>query len=249
VTAIDLNADLGEGIGDDAALLQVVTSANVACGFHAGDPATMQSVCRLAVIHGVIVGAQVSYRDREGFGRRFINVDPDELTADVLYQLGALDAVARHCGSRISYLKPHGALYNRAVNDELHAAAVVAAVQDYDQRLPVVGLPNSRLLALADAAGLPQVPEAFVDRAYTADGTLVPRSESDAVLTDPDDVVAQAVRIAMSGQVVAVDGTVVPVSARSLCVHSDTPGALGLAIRVREALVMSGVTIAPFVTA
>jgi 5-oxoprolinase (ATP-hydrolysing) subunit A len=249
VTAIDLNADLGEGIGDDAALLQVVTSANVACGFHAGDPATMQSVCRLAVIHGVIVGAQVSYRDREGFGRRFINVDPDELTADVLYQLGALDAIARHCGSRVSYLKPHGALYNRAVNDELHAAAVVAAVQDYDQRLPVVGLPNSRLLALADAAGLPQVPEAFVDRAYTADGTLVPRSESDAVLTDPDDVVAQAVRIAMSGQVVAVDGTVVPVSARSLCVHSDTPGALALAIRVREALVMSGVTIAPFVTA
>jgi 5-oxoprolinase (ATP-hydrolysing) subunit A len=249
VTAIDLNADLGEGIGDDAALLQVVTSANVACGFHAGDPATMQSVCRLAVIHGVIVGAQVSYRDRAGFGRRFINVDPDELTADVLYQLGALDAIARHCGSRVSYLRPHGALYNRAVNDELHAAAVVAAVQDYDQRLPVVGLPNSRLLALADAAGLPQVPEAFVDRAYTADGTLVPRSESDAVLTDPDDVVAQAVRIAMSGQVVAVDGTVVPVSARSLCVHSDTPGALALAIRVREALVMSGVTIAPFVTA
>jgi 5-oxoprolinase (ATP-hydrolysing) subunit A len=249
VTAIDLNADLGEGIGDDAALLQVVTSANVACGFHAGDPATMQSVCRLAVIHGVIVGAQVSYRDREGFGRRFINVDPDELTADVLYQLGALNAIARHCGSRVSYLRPHGALYNRAVNDELHAAAVVAAVQDYDQRLPVVGLPNSRLLALADAAGLPQVPEAFVDRAYTADGTLVPRSESDAVLTDPDDVVAQAVRIAMSGQVVAVDGTVVPVSARSLCVHSDTPGALALAIRVREALVMSGVTIAPFVTA
>jgi 5-oxoprolinase (ATP-hydrolysing) subunit A len=249
VTAIDLNADLGEGTGDDSALLQVVTSANVACGFHAGDPATMQSVCRLAVIHGVIVGAQVSYRDREGFGRRFINVDPDELTADVLYQLGALDAIARHCGSRVSYLRPHGALYNRAVNDELHAAAVVAAVQDYDQRLPVVGLPNSRLLALADAAGLPQVPEAFVDRAYTADGTLVPRSESDAVLTDPDDVVAQAVRIAMSGQVVAVDGTVVPVSARSLCVHSDTPGALALAIRVREALVMSGVTIAPFVTA
>jgi 5-oxoprolinase (ATP-hydrolysing) subunit A len=249
VTAIDLNADLGEGIGDDAALLQVVTSANVACGFHAGDPATMQSVCRLAVIHGVIVGAQVSYRDREGFGRRIINVDPDELTADVLYQLGALNAIARHCGSRVSYLRPHGALYNRAVNDELHAAAVVAAVQDYDQRLPVVGLPNSRLLALADAAGLPQVPEAFVDRAYTADGTLVPRSESDAVLTDPDDVVAQAVRIAMSGQVVAVDGTVVPVSARSLCVHSDTPGALALAIRVREALVMSGVTIAPFVTA
>jgi 5-oxoprolinase (ATP-hydrolysing) subunit A len=249
VTAIDLNADLGEGIGDDAALLQVVTSANVACGFHAGDPATMQSVCRLAVIHGVTVGAQVSYRDREGFGRRLINVGPDELTADVLYQLGALDAVARHCGTRVAYLKPHGALYNRAVNDELHAAAVVAAVQDYDQRLPVVGLPNSRLLALADAAGLPQVPEAFVDRAYTAEGTLVPRSQPDAVLTDPDEVVAQAVRIAVSGQVVAVDGTVVPVSARSLCVHSDTPGALALAIRVREALVVSGVTIAPFVPA
>jgi 5-oxoprolinase (ATP-hydrolysing) subunit A len=249
MTTIDLNADLGEGIGDDAGLLQVVTSANVACGFHAGDPATMQSVCRLAVTHRVAVGAQVSYRDREGFGRRFINVDPDELTADVLYQLGALDAVARHCGTRVAYLKPHGALYNRAVNDELHAAAVVAAVQDYDQKLHVLGLPNSRLLALADAAGLPQVPEAFVDRAYTAAGTLVPRGEPGAVLTDPDEVVAQAVRMAVSGQVVAVDGTVVPVSARSLCVHSDTPGALALAIRVREALVMSGVTIAPFVTA
>jgi UPF0271 protein len=249
MTTIDLNADLGEGIGDDAGLLQVVTSANVACGFHAGDPATMQSVCRLAGTNGVAVGAQVSYRDREGFGRRFINVDPDELIADVLYQLAALDAIARHCGTRVTYLKPHGALYNRAVNDELHAAAVVAAVQDYDQKLPVLGLPNSRLLALADAAGLPQVPEAFVDRAYTAEGTLVPRGEPDAVLTDPDDVVAQAVRIAVSGEVVAVDGTVVPVSARSLCVHSDTPGALALATRVREALVMSGVTIAPFVTA
>jgi UPF0271 protein len=249
MTTIDLNADLGEGIGDDAGLLQVVTSANVACGFHAGDPATMQSVCRLAGTNGVAVGAQVSYRDREGFGRRFINVDHDELTADVLYQLAALDAIARHCGTRVTYLKPHGALYNRAVNDELHAAAVVAAVQDYDQRLPVLGLPNSRLLALADAAGLPQVPEAFVDRAYTAEGTLVPRAEPDAVLTDPDDVVAQAVRIAVSGEVVAVDGTVVPVSARSLCVHSDTPGALALATRVREALIMSGVTIAPFVTA
>jgi 5-oxoprolinase (ATP-hydrolysing) subunit A len=249
MTTIDLNADLGEGIGDDAGLLQVVTSANVACGFHAGDPATMQSVCRLAGTNGVAVGAQVSYRDREGFGRRFINVDPDELTADVLYQLAALDAIARHCGTRVTYVKPHGALYNRTVNDELHAAAVVAAVQDYDQKLPVLGLPNSRLLALADAAGLPQVPEAFVDRAYTAEGTLVPRAEPDAVLTDPDDVVAQAVRIAVSGEVVAVDGTVVPVSARSLCVHSDTPGALALATRVREALIMSGVTIAPFVTA
>jgi UPF0271 protein len=249
MTTIDLNADLGEGIGDDAGLLHVVTSANVACGFHAGDPATMQSVCRLAGTNGVAVGAQVSYRDREGFGRRFINVDPDELTADVLYQLAALDAIARHCGTRVTYVKPHGALYNRTVNDELHAAAVVAAVQDYDQKLPVLGLPNSRLLALADAAGLPQVPEAFVDRAYTAEGTLVPRAEPDAVLTDPDDVVAQAVRIAVSGEVVAVDGTVVPVSARSLCVHSDTPGALALATRVREALIMSGVTIAPFVTA
>lgn len=246
MTTIDLNADLGEGIGDDAGLLQVVTSANVACGFHAGDPATMQSVCRLAVTNGVAVGAQVSYRDREGFGRRFINVDPDELTADVLYQLGALDAVAHHCGTRVAYVKPHGALYNRAVTDELHAAAVIAAVQDYDEKLPVLGLPNSRLLALAEAAGLPRVLEAFADRAYRPDGTLVPRSEPDAVLTDPDEVVAQAVRIAVAGEVLAVDGTVVPVSARSLCMHGDTPGALALAIRVREALVVAGVTIAPF---
>jgi 5-oxoprolinase (ATP-hydrolysing) subunit A len=247
VTTVDLNADVGEGVGDDEGLLGVVTSANVACGFHAGDPATMQSVCRVAVAHGVAVGAQVSYRDREGFGRRFIDVGTDELTADVLYQVGALDAVARHCGTQVAYVKPHGALYNAVVTDELQAAAVVAAIQDYNDRLPVLGLPGSRLLDLADAAGLPQVNEAFADRAYTPAGTLVPRTQPAAVLTDPDTVVAQAVRIATAGEVVAADGTIVKVTAQSMCVHGDTPGALTLALRLREALVTAGVTIAPFV--
>jgi 5-oxoprolinase (ATP-hydrolysing) subunit A len=249
MTTIDLNADVGEGVGDDEGLLAVITSANLACGFHAGDAPTMQSVCRLAVARGVTVGAQVSYHDREGFGRRFINVEPDALTADVLYQLGALDAVARHCGTRVAYVKPHGALYNAVVTHELHAAAVIAAVQDYSETLPVLGLPDSRLLNLAEEGGLPAVPEAFADRAYTAIGTLVPRTEPGAVLTDPDAVVAQAVRIAIAGEVVAVDGAVIPVAARSLCVHGDTPGALSLATRVREALVTAGVTIVPFATA
>ena len=247
---IDLNSDLAEGfgiwqLGDDEALLGVVTSANVACGFHAGDPATMWRVCEVAAERGVVIGAQVSYRDMPGFGRRFIDAAPGELAADVLYQIGALDAFARAAGTRVGYVKPHGALYNTTVHHEVQADAVVRAVRAFGT-LPVLGLPGSKLLAAAEAAGLPCVLEAFADRGYTPQGTLVPRSEPNALLTDTDQVVERALRLARHGEIVAVDGTVLPSSARSLCLHGDTPGAVQHARAVRAALESAGVDITPF---
>jgi lactam utilization protein B len=336
---IDLNADLGEGFGrwrltDDEALLSVVTSANVACGFHAGDPATMRRVCERAAERGVRIGAQVSYRDLAGFGRRSMDVPADELAAEIAYQIGALEVFARAAGSRVGYVKPHGALYNRVVWDEEQAAAVVAGVRlagagtsraagdqgtadggaDHGDRslsgrggdgpsglrddgtgapdgsgfralpgqptdtephgraglpdgtgsdpdagaairarglpvlgLPVLGLPGSRLLALAAEAGLPTVTEAFADRAYTAEGTLVPRTRPGAVVTDPAAVVARSVRMAGSGLVTADTGQDIVVAARSLCLHGDTPGAAELARRVRAGLAAAGIRIEAFV--
>ncbi|NAZ85807.1 5-oxoprolinase subunit PxpA [Kineococcus sp. T90] len=248
---MDLNSDLGESfsrwtLGDDEALLEVVTSANVACGFHAGDPTVLRRTCDLAAARGVVVGAQVGYRDLPGFGRRFIDVDPAELVDDVLYQLGALEAFARVAGTRVAYVKPHGALYNAVVHHEAQAAAVVEAVRRYDPALPLLGLPGSRSLELAAAAGLRTVAEAFADRAYTPAGTLVPRSQPGAVLHDPEEVARRCVRLATAGEVVAVDGAVVPVAAESICVHGDTPGAVGIARRVRAALQDAGVPVAPF---
>ena len=249
--SIDLNADLGEGFGrwtltDDEALLSVVTSANVACGFHAGDPSTMRRVCDLAAERGVRIGAQVSYRDLMGFGRRAMDVPPDELAHEVAYQIGALEVFARAAGSRVSYVKPHGALYNRTVGDEEQAAAVVAGVRLAGGGLPLLGLPGSRLLASAERAGLPAVPEAFADRAYTRHGTLVPRREPGAVLHDPEAAVARSVRIARDRSVTSVDGTPVDVRARSLCLHGDTPGAAELAARVRRELEAAGVEVRAF---
>jgi UPF0271 protein len=249
--AIDLNADLGEGfgvwrLGDDDALLGIVTSANVACGFHAGDPSTMGRVCTRAAQTGVAVGAQVSYRDLAGFGRRFIDIEPADLTDDVLYQLGALDGIARVSGTRVSYVKPHGALYNAIVHHEGQAVAVVEAVGRYDPNLPVLGLPGSAFLRIAEKEGLRTVAEAFVDRGYTASGTLVPRREPGALLHDPAEVAERMVRLVERGEIVAVDGTVVPVRAESLCVHGDSPGAVDMAQSVRHALAGSGVEIAPF---
>jgi UPF0271 protein len=250
---VDLNADLGEGfgvwrLGDDDALLGVVTSANVACGFHAGDPSTMRRVCTRAVDAGVAIGAQVSYRDLAGFGRRFLDVEPAELADDVLYQLAALDGVARAGGGRVRYVKPHGALYNAVVTHEAQAAAVVAAVRDYDPSLPVLGLPGSAFLAVAAAAGLRTVPEGFADRGYTPDGTLVPRREPGALVDDPAAVAARAVRMAVEGVVEAVDGTVVQVAVESVCVHGDTAGAVALARAVRTALTDAGLGLRPFAT-
>ncbi|MFD7033190.1 LamB/YcsF family protein [Streptomyces sp. NPDC059917] len=251
---VDLNADLGEGFGrwtltDDEALLSVVTSANVACGFHAGDPSIMRRVCELAAERGVRIGAQVSYRDLAGFGRRAMEVPSAELAAEVAYQIGALEVFARAAGSRVSYVKPHGALYNRTVHDAAQAAAVVEGVRlatGPGGPLPVLGLPGSLLLAAAAEAGLVAVPEAFADRAYAPGGTLVPRDRPGAVLASAGAVVAQALAVATEGAVTAVDGSPVAVPARSLCLHGDTPGAAALAARVREALGGAGVRVEPF---
>ncbi|MCX4573653.1 LamB/YcsF family protein [Streptomyces sp. NBC_01571] len=252
MSPIDLNADLGEGFGrwrltDDEQLLSVVTSANVACGFHAGDAVTMRRVCELAAERGVRIGAQVSYRDLAGFGRRAMDVPPDELTAEVAYQIGALEVFARAAGARVAYVKPHGALYNRVVHDEEQAAAVVDGVLLADAGLPVLGLPSSRFLKLAERAGLPTVTEAFADRAYTPEGTLVPRTREGGVITDTEEVVERSLGLARFGTVTSHTGERVPVRARSLCLHGDTPGAVELARRVRARLESSGVHVEAFV--
>jgi UPF0271 protein len=241
-----LNADLAEGfgqwrLGDDDALLEVVTSANVACGFHAGDPSLMRRVCAVAADRGVAIGAQVSYRDLAGFGRRRIDYEPDELRDDVLYQIGALSAFGR-----VRYVKPHGALYNTAAVDEGQASAVVAAVVDFAPDLPVLCQPGSVLARVAGAAGLTVVGEGFADRGYRADGRLVPRSAPGALVHDPAAVAERAVRMAVDGSVVAVDGTAVSVPVRSICLHGDTTGAVTLARSVRAALAEAGLELRSF---
>jgi 5-oxoprolinase (ATP-hydrolysing) subunit A len=248
---MDLNADLGEdfrlrGLDLDLGLLDVVTSGNVACGFHAGDPTRMRLVCEAAAARDVAIGAQVSYRDLVGFGRRFIDYDIGELRDDLLYQIGALDAFARRAGTRVGYVKPHGALYNRTVTDRRQAGAVVAAVADYARSLPVLGLPGSLLLEVAAERGLPTVPEGFADRAYLPSGELVPRGEPGAVLSDPAEISARAVRMATDRVVVAVDGTAVSCPVESMCVHGDTPGAVAIAGAVRDAITAAGIAVAPF---
>jgi 5-oxoprolinase (ATP-hydrolysing) subunit A len=254
VSSIDLNADLGEGFGrwtlaDDEALLGLVTSANVACGFHAGDASTMRAVVHGAVAREVRVGAHVSYRDLAGFGRRFLDVAPAELADDVVYQLAALDGFARLAGDRVRYVKPHGALYNAVVHHERQARAVVEAVRAYDPSLALVGLPGSAVLRLAAEAGLPTVHEAFADRGYLPTGELVPRGQPGAVVHDEAQVAARVVELVTTGTVVAVDGTRVTVDAGSVCVHSDTPGAVSLLTSVRRALEEHGVAVQPFVGA
>ncbi|RKS68676.1 UPF0271 protein [Actinomadura pelletieri DSM 43383] len=249
MAVIDINADLGEGfgvweLGDDLALLEVITSANVACGFHAGDPSIMRRVCAAAVERGVTIGAQVSYRDLAGFGRREIDVPAPELTAEVLYQLAALDGLARVEGGRVAYVKPHGALYNRVVRDTVQAGAVAEAVREYDPSLPLLTLADSALRGVAD--GLTVVTECFADRAYTPSGRLVSRREQGAVIHDRDTVARRAVQMATQGTVRAVDGGEVVLNARSMCVHGDTPGAVDLARSVRSALTEAGVVLESF---
>ena len=249
--SVDLNSDLGEGfgawtLGDDDAMLELVTSANIACGFHAGDPTTLLATCESAAARGVRIGAQVGYRDLAGFGRRFIDVSPKDLTADVIYQIGALDGLARVAGSRVTYVKPHGALYNAIVHHRRQARAVVAAVVAYDSSLPVLGLPGSVFLEEAREAGLDVVAEAFADRAYTAEGTLVPRTESGAVLQDPTLVAERVRRMVVDGELDAVDGSTLKVSAASVCVHGDSPAAVDMAVAIRALLESSDVEITPF---
>ena len=251
MVAIDVNSDLGESygvwrLGDDEAMLDLVTSANVACGFHAGDPSVLRAACVQAVERDVAIGAQVSYPDLLGFGRRHLHMAEHELRDAVLYQLGALDAFAQVAGAEIAYVKPHGALYHAASTEPAFARAVVDAAAEYDPSLAILGLPESELLSAAERAGLEAIGEAFADRAYRRDGGLVPRNEAGSVLTDPDEVAERAVRIAVDSEIVAVDGTVVSVRARSICVHSDTPGAVGLARSVRSALDAAGVGVHRF---
>ncbi|MDV7082586.1 LamB/YcsF family protein [Rhodococcus sp. IEGM 248] len=249
---IDLNSDLGESygawtLGDDLAMLKLVTSANVACGFHAGDPATLLSTCSAASELTVRIGAQVGYHDLAGFGRRFIDIVPRDLTADVVYQIGALDGLAQVSGSAVAYVKPHGALYNAIVHHREQARAVVAAVRAYDETLPVLGLPGSVFLEEAEKAGLRTVTEAFADRAYTPEGTLVPRTTDGSVLHDPAVVAERVRRLVVDHTLEAVDGTVLTVTAESVCVHGDTPAAVEMATAIRSLLDTEGITVEPFV--
>ncbi|MFM2078367.1 MAG: hypothetical protein RJA49_2257 [Actinomycetota bacterium] len=237
---IDLNSDVGEGYGawaggPDELLVPLLTSANVACGFHAGDPGTMRRTCELAVANDCVIGAQVSYPDLAGFGRRFVDMQAEDLRDAVLYQLGALDAFAGLLDTEVQYVKPHGALYNAIVHHEVQARAVAEAVGEYDPDLPVLGLPGSAIEAACAVAGLRFVPEGFADRAYTAEGTLVPRTQPDALLSDPDAAAAQALSLVGRG-------------VQSICIHSDTPGAPDLLVAVVEALGTAGWEPRPFVT-
>lgn len=248
---IDLNSDLGESfgawtMGDDDAMLALVTSANVACGFHAGDASTMRATCTTAAERGVAVGAHVSYRDLAGFGRRTMDVPPRELHDEVLYQLAALAGIARVAGARVRYVKPHGALYNRIVADEGQAEAVATAVASFDADLAILGLADTAIARAAADAGLRFVREAFVDRGYRADGTLVPRGEPGAILSGDGVIAERAVRLVREGRVRAADGTDIDVQVDSLCVHGDTPGAVGMARAVRAALADAGIAVRAF---
>lgn len=251
---IDLNADLGESfgvwrLGDDEALLDVVSSANVACGFHAGDPTTLRSTVAAAAHRGVRVGAQVSYRDLAGFGRRFLDMDSADLAADVLYQLGAVDAMCRAAGTTVSYLRPHGALYHAIARDHAQASAVVEAAVAFDPELTVLAMPGAVVLDLAREAGLATATEAFVDRAYAPDGSLVPRGTTGAVLTDVDQATERILDLVSTGELTAVDGTRLPLQVDSICTHGDSPHAVAMARAVRAALTEAGHRIAPFAPA
>ncbi|MBV1853324.1 LamB/YcsF family protein [Catellatospora tritici] len=243
---MDLNADLGEGfgrwqLGDDEALLDVVTSANVACGFHAGDAETMRRSCAYAARRDVAVGAQVGYRDLAGFGRRFIEYDLNQLRDELIYQVGALQALAAVEGARVRYLKPHGALYHAVA----HVDAIVEAAQATG--LPVLCAPASPLATAAGDAVVPTYAEGFADRAYRADGTLLPRGKAGAVITDQEEVVARALLMVVDQRVIALDGTVLPHAVDSICLHGDTPGAVVLARAVRAALENAEVPLTPFI--
>lgn len=252
MTTIDLNSDLGEGygawkMGDDPAMLEIVSSANIACGFHAGDPLGILATVKQAATRGVAVGAHVSYPDRVGFGRRPMDVTSAELTADVIYQIGALQGLAAAAGTRVAYVKPHGALYNTIANDARQADAVIAGIQEIDPGLILMGLAGAPILQRAQDAGLATVAEAFGDRAYTPDGQLVSRREKGAVLHDPEAVAARMVRLATEGVIEAIDGSALNLSADSICVHGDSAGAVDMARRIREELIAAGVTVTTFV--
>ncbi len=248
---IDLNSDLGEHygpwrMGDDESMLETVTSANIACGFHAGDPKTALATVTTASARGVAVGAHVAYPDLVGFGRRPMTLPADELEADIIYQIGALQAIAHAAGTRVSYVKPHGALYNSIAFNEAEAATVISAIKRVSPELALVCLAGSPLVEQARAAGLRAVPEAFADRAYEPSGALVSRAEPGAVMHDPELVAERMLRLVQHGTLAARDGSTVAVEAESICVHGDSPDAVDMARAVRARLLNAGVELAAF---
>lgn len=251
MATIDLNSDVGEAfgpwpMGDDEGMLGLVSSANIACGFHAGDPRAMGATTRLAAQHGVAVGAHVGYRDLAGFGRRAMDVASEDLIPEIIYQIGALQAIARAADTAVSYVKPHGALYNTIVHDARQARDVATAIAEVDDSLVLLGLPGSHGLLEAERAGLPTAVEAFADRAYTPEGTLVSRRQAGAVLTDPTEVARRMLQLVERGTLQSIDGTEVAIRANSICVHGDSPGAVAMAQRVHEELRGAGVEISAF---
>jgi UPF0271 protein len=247
---IDINSDTGESfgaytIGRDAGLFRSITSANVAAGFHAGDPSVLRATIRLAKANGVAVGAHPGFPDLVGFGRRELNVTPQEAEDFVLYQIAAVAGVAAAVGVRLQHVKPHGALFNMAVRNKELAAAIAGAVAAFDKTLILFGLPGSEILNAGRAAGLRVAAEVFADRAYEPDGSLASRRKPNSVIHDPDAVVARAVRMVKERTVVAIDGSVVPLEADTICVHGDTPGSDDLAAKIRAGFESAGVAVRP----
>lgn len=247
---LDLNADMGESygvysIGQDEGLMPYITSANIACGLHGGDPTVMAHAVSLAKMHGVAIGAHPGYPDLAGFGRRVLKMSENEIEAMMLYQIGALEAFARAQGTRLAHVKPHGALYNLAVGDMLTARAIARAVTRFDSNLILVGLANSRLVEAATEFGLTPAREGFLDRAYKSDGTLLPRTEVGAVLATPARAVQVAIQLVREGTVRTVEGQLLRLEVDTLCVHGDTPYAVEIARAVHEALSAEGVEVGP----
>ena len=238
---VDLNADLGEGAPDDAELLALVSSANIACGWHAGDARLMQATVTAALARGVAIGAHPSYPDRENFGRSEMQLTPADVQADLIYQIGALDALVKSQGGRLHHVKPHGALYNQAARDASLADAIACAVRAVDPRLALYGLAGSELLRAAERAGLRAVAEVFADRGYRADGSLVPRSQPGAFVEDTTQAVARTLLMVSDGVVQAVTGEIVPLRAQTICLHGDGPHALAFARAIHQALTQAGV--------
>jgi UPF0271 protein len=241
---IDLNADVGEGCGQDAALMPLISSANIACGGHAGDAESMREAVALAIEHSVAIGAHPSFPDREHFGRLDMQLSAHELHECIVAQIGSLAAVARSAGTRLRHVKPHGALYNMAARDEAVAETVVNAIRAVDPVLMLFGLAGSALLAVAERLGVRAISETFADRGYRADGSLQPRNEPGSVIHDANAVAARAVSMVRDGSVVAIDGSRVTLRADTICIHGDTPGADAIASRIREAFATAGISVA-----
>ena len=248
--SIDLNADLGESfgrytLGMDEKIMEVISSANIACGFHAGDPMVMERTVRLAAEAGIAIGAHPGFPDLMGFGRRNMAVSPEEARAYILYQLGALDAFLRPMGIRMRHVKPHGALYNMAAADEQLARAICGAVNDFDPELRLVGLSGSLLIRAAEKTGLRAISEVFADRAYEADGSLVSRRKPGAIISDEREALRRVIRMVKEGKVKAINGEEIAIRAESVCVHGDGEKALLFAKSIREALTANDIQVSP----